>query len=448
MVNLTSDFFKLQGFYFRILGFDILSGKQSWPQPWKTLWSMVALCIMQLMMAAFVFRNLEDIEKVTDALAGMLNNNLALFKFGLMMWLHRDISRIIHKLRNILTRECESEIPAHIIDQENRREQRVSGFYSNCFLLAGILSSLKPIMNVGLTYFITGELRLEINVPCSYPWDNEKPLNFLLSCVLLTAASLGVVFPTVCIDTLIISLVHNLVALFKTAQHKIQFFAGKSLEESQERLRDTLHLYKASLDITQAMTQYFRILICIQLVMASIHLCVLSYTLTISFAQSQMLFYIVFGIAILVQLYLYCQCGEYLKTESTEFARAIYDSPWYEAAVISPAIGRSLQIAMMRAQRGSHIDGYFFEANMEVFQSKQPSDVRKCNYLKSSLWKSCSLVWMKSCSSIGGTELELSDALNRYFRLTICKQLYPIRELRRTTDALLCRVHTHCVGHE
>ncbi|XP_034479931.1 odorant receptor 47a-like [Drosophila innubila] len=300
-------------------------------------------------MAAFVFKNLEDIEKVTDALAGMLNNNLALFKFGLIIWLHKDISRIINNLQSILATECESEIPAEIINQENQREQRISGFYSSCFVLAGILSALKPIMRVGFIFLSTGEVFLEMNIPSAYPWDNQKPYNYLLSWSLLSAASF--------------------VALFKTAQHKIQLIVGKTPQETQDRLHSTLHLYKVGLEISEALKYYFRLLICIQLVMASIHLCVLSYTLSISFGQSQMLFYIVFGIAILVQLYLYCQCGEYLKTESSEFARAIYDSPWYEATVINPSVGRSLQIAMMRAQRGSHIDGYFFEANMEVFLS-------------------------------------------------------------------------------
>lgn len=139
--------------------------------------------------------------------------------------------------------------------------------------------------------------------------------------------------------------------------------------QSRDELTGILQLYKRSLGLSDTVNRYFRLLICVQLLVASLQLCVLSYTLSENYAGPQMPFYLVFTLNVLLQLYIYCHCGEYLKGESQIFASAIYDSTWYEAVEEHAGVGRSLQFSMMRAQRGSHIDGYFFEANMEVFLS-------------------------------------------------------------------------------
>lgn len=164
-------------------------------------------------------------------------------------------------------------------------------------------------------------------------------------------------------DTFFTGLSYNLVALFKSAQYKVQYF------RTRDELSGILELYQRSLGLSDTVNRYFRLLICVQLLVASLQLCVLSYTLSENYAEPQMPFYLVFTLTVLLQLYIYCHCGEYLKGESQIFARAIYDSTWYEAVGEHIGVGRSLQFSMMRAQRGSHINGYFFEANMEVFLS-------------------------------------------------------------------------------
>lgn len=181
--------------------------------------------------------------------------------------------------------------------------------------------------------------------------------------MLLVSTSCGVVFATICVDTFFSGLCYNLVALFKSAQHKMQNF------RSHKDLATILQLYKRSLGLSDTVRRYFRLLICVQLLVASLQLCVLSYTLSENYAEPQMPFYAVFTLTVLMQLYIYCHCGEYLKSESRHFARAIYDSAWYEILEEHVALGRSLQFTMMRAQRGTQIDGYFFQANMEVFLS-------------------------------------------------------------------------------
>ncbi|KAH8397045.1 hypothetical protein KR215_007982 [Drosophila sulfurigaster] len=369
MQTLSGNFLKLQVKYFRVIGFDIIGSKRNWLQPWKTIVLMVGVSITQFMVVSFSIVNFEDIEKLTDALTAMIMNHLSLLKYGLIIWLRNDFRRIIHEFHKILAKEYKSEIAARIIDQENRRDQRISSVYANCFLLAAVLSASKPIMRLLLLVVTSAEVQLEMNIPCYYFWDNRKLHNFLISCGILSIASFGVVLSTIALDTFYVSLTHNLVALFKTAQYKMQFFAVTTPQETNDRLRDIIYLYKVSLDMSNRLKYFFRLLICIQMVLTSVHLCVLNFTLSYNFGQPQMFFYIVFIIAVLIQLLIYCHCGEYLKTTSQGFAVAIYDSPWYETIAVNPAIGRYLQISMMRSQRAIQIDGYFFDANMEVFLS-------------------------------------------------------------------------------
>ncbi|XP_064547938.1 putative odorant receptor 98b isoform X2 [Drosophila montana] len=344
MKPLTEHLLKVQDTYFRILGFNILARPEQsgWRQHWRPFVLMISLAMVQAMVVAFSVQNLDDMDQLTEGLAALLINQLGLFKFGLMMWLHKDFQLLVARLRELLTR-----VPACIVGEENRREQRLSGIYKNSFMLAAILSSLKPSVSMCLNYRRTGQLRLEMTFPCSYPWDNRQLPYALLSYALLTSASFAVVLPSIC-----------------TSQHQMQLI--RAAADSRAQLGKILDLYRRSLDLSDALNRYFRLLICVQFLVGSLHLCVLSYTLLVKFDNPQMPFYVVFTVSVLSQLYIFCYCGDRLKTASTGFANAIYDSPWHELTIGS-ALGRSLQFSMMRAHRGSRIDGFFFEANMEVF---------------------------------------------------------------------------------
>jgi len=204
MHTLTEDFLKVQKTYFRILGFDIVEGTNGWLHPCKTLWGLISLAAVQPMIFAFSVKNLKNVDMLTDGVGSMLVNLLALLKFGLIIWLHKDFQLLVGKFRKMLLRgkhdelysnyiilynnnyyytcldiygyslfiilfffvECDSEVSAFIISQENRREQRVSGFYKNSFMLTGALSCVMPIVSTVLFYWRTGQIQLQLTFPC------------------------------------------------------------------------------------------------------------------------------------------------------------------------------------------------------------------------------------------------------------------------------------------
>ncbi|XP_062127606.1 putative odorant receptor 98b [Drosophila sulfurigaster albostrigata] len=150
MYTLTEDFLKVQGTYFRVLGFDIVDGRNGWLHPCRTTVMMTALIVVQPMIVVFVLQNVENLDNLTDGIGSMLVDLLALLKFSIIMWL-----------------QCIDEVSASIIRQENQSEQRVSGIYKNSFMLTAILSSLMPIVNTIIFYWQTGNVELQLTFPCA-----------------------------------------------------------------------------------------------------------------------------------------------------------------------------------------------------------------------------------------------------------------------------------------
>ncbi|KAH8397046.1 hypothetical protein KR215_007981, partial [Drosophila sulfurigaster] len=87
--TLTEDFLKVQGTYFRILGFDIVGGRNGWLHPCRTTVMMTALIVVQPMIVVFVLQNVENLDNLTDGIGSMLVDLLALLKFSIIMWLRK-----------------------------------------------------------------------------------------------------------------------------------------------------------------------------------------------------------------------------------------------------------------------------------------------------------------------------------------------------------------------
>lgn len=258
-----------------------------------------------------------------------------------------------------------SSVASIEIALHSRPHRHVCCLWCGGFLLANWSQSCPfPVCKLH-KLFATNLPRLALH--CSYPWDNRRVLNYLAAYVWNVSAALGVLLPTVCVDTLFCSLTHNLCALLKIAQFRVRYFVAG--DETLANLSHILKLYRQSLDMSGTVAHYFRPLITIQFLLASLHLCVLCYQLSANLTQPEVLFYAAFTCSILAQLYMYCYCGECVNTESFQFASAIYDSDWFVCGSSWSAVGRPLLLSMMRAQRGFHINGFFFVANMPTFLS-------------------------------------------------------------------------------
>ncbi|KAH8312627.1 hypothetical protein KR044_011740 [Drosophila immigrans] len=367
---LTNKYLKLQAVYFRLLGFNIFACHGIWMSPYRTVCSIVSVATFLPLTVAFCLQNMQNVGQLTDGLCSMLIDLLALFKYGLIIWLHKDLVQLIERLRKMLQAESRISNYARIIEEANRREQFISGLYKNCFQLAAASACLLPLLRIvrhSATFGGSAGVQPELPFPSVYPWDNRCVLNYLASYAWNVAAALGVLLPTVCVDTLFCSLTHNLCALFQIAQYKMKHFVGQTSDETLANLTDILPLHQSTLDMCDSLNRCFRPLISVQFLVASLHLCVLCYQVSTNLDRPDVLFFAAFTCSILSQIYLYCYCGECVKTENANFATAIYDSDWYSTGCSWSAIGRPLLLCMMRSQRGCRIDGYFFMANMQTF---------------------------------------------------------------------------------
>ncbi|KAH8326403.1 hypothetical protein KR067_006540, partial [Drosophila pandora] len=360
------NFLRLQSIYFSFLGFELQQDKEvSHRYPWRIIFCLLSVATFLPLTFAFGISKIQNLEHLTDALCSALVDVVAIFKIGFLLWLYTDLRHLAMNFRSKLQSESQYGDCDVIILAYNKRDQFISALYCLCFLLAGVSACLMPLLSILIIYLRTGEVQPELPFPSVYPWDNKRPLNYLISYLWSVSAAVGVALPTVCVDTLFCALTHNLTALFEIAQLKLMNFMGRSLGETRENLVHAFQLYGECLELGQSLNGYFRPLIFAQFVIASLHLCVLCFLLSANLMQPAILFYVFFTVAILGQVSIYCFCGSSVKEESQKFAQAIYESPWQQLLQDDVKVARSLQFAMMRAQRGCRIDGYFFEANRQ-----------------------------------------------------------------------------------
>ncbi|XP_037716475.1 odorant receptor 47a [Drosophila subpulchrella] len=367
------SFLQVQKSTIALLGFDLFSAdREMWKRPYRAINVFGIAAIFPFILAA-VLHNWKHVMLLADAMVALLITILGLFKFSMILYLRRDFKRLIDKFRLLMANEADQgEEYAEILNAANKQDQRMCTLFRTCFLLAWALNSVLPFVRMGLSYWLAGHAEPELPFPCLFPWDIHILRNYALSFTWSAFASTGVVLPAVSLDTIFCSFTSNLCAFFKIAQYKVVRFKGGSHKESQATLNKIFALYQTSLDMCSDLNLCYQPIICAQFFISSLQLCMLGYLFSITFAQTEGVYYASFIATIIIQAYIYCYCGENLKTESASFEWAIYDSPWHEslgAGGASTSICRSLLISMMRAHRGFRITGYFFEANMEAFSS-------------------------------------------------------------------------------
>ncbi|XP_001358429.3 putative odorant receptor 98b [Drosophila pseudoobscura] len=367
---LTEKFLRLQSFYFRLLGLELLDQQevQSVKDKRRSICCILAVATFLPLSIAFGLNNIHNMDKLTDTLCSVLVDLLALCKIGIFLGLYKDFRRLIQRFHDMLERESHSEVAAKIVARQNDRDQFISSLYTICFLVAGGSACLMSPLHMIVRFWRTAEMEPDYPFPSVYPWDNRRFHNYLFSYLWNVFAALGVALATICVDTLFSSLTHNLCGLFEICRHKMLTFKRRRPVETQQNLRHIFQLYGECLELGSSLNGFFRLIIFAQFIAASLHLCVLCYQLSSNLMQPGMLFYAAFMAAILGQVAIYCHGGACVQAESQLFAQAIYESDWLPLLLDGRLdVGRSLQIGMVRAQRGCRLDGYFFEANRKTF---------------------------------------------------------------------------------
>lgn len=109
---LTDKFLQLQAAYFRLLGYEIFASGDGddvddggiWRHPCRTIYSIMSVASFLPLTVAFCVRYVQNVDKLTDGLCSVLIDLLALFKFALILWRHKDFVRLIARFRSILTK--------------------------------------------------------------------------------------------------------------------------------------------------------------------------------------------------------------------------------------------------------------------------------------------------------------------------------------------------------
>ncbi|XP_058463949.1 odorant receptor 45a-like [Malaya genurostris] len=142
----------------------------------------------------------------------------------------------------------------------------------------------------------------------------------------------------------------------------------QSLVEKDGLLTDLIEYHKLILDLSNRLIIAFRRIIFVDLLVASILLCVLCFQLVMFSGSSVIIYfaYVFYIIAILTQVSFFSYFGSIMSYESELVCEAIYCSNWYE---VSPKIRKMLLLCMMRAQLPVNINAGFMQASLPTLRA-------------------------------------------------------------------------------
>lgn len=125
------------------------------------------------------------------------------------------------------------------------------------------------------------------------------------------------------------------------------------------------------LDLTENLNNYFMPVIFIQFVISSVLLCVIGFQVVVAESFVKQIISAIFGMGIIIQLYIYCYGGQIIKENGSSVADKLYH------------LDKDLVIVIARAQRAQKIKSLFYEANLSTFKTMLSAAASLITLLKS-----------------------------------------------------------------
>ncbi|XP_058827990.1 odorant receptor 82a-like [Topomyia yanbarensis] len=258
---------------------------------------------------------------------------------------------------------------AQIIEQSNKIDQRLATVYVLATTSTGMLFVLAAIVRGLYSFDVYNQ---SVSNIFSFPFDISHPLVFGFLFILTSSALFIVSFASVSAEAFFAGLAGNLAAHFKCIHKR---FEDRSFDENDGSLKELIDYHELVLDQSNRLMAAFRMIIFMDLLVASVLLCILCFQLVMFLGSSLLLImaYLLYIVVIVIQVSFFSYFGSLLSHESTLVSDAIYCSNWYEA---SPKTRKMLLLCMMRSQLPVNINAGFMRASLPTllavsFESQQ-----------------------------------------------------------------------------
>ncbi|XP_035775950.1 odorant receptor 47a-like [Anopheles albimanus] len=197
-----------------------------------------------------------------------------------------------------------------------------------------------------------------------FPFDIQHPVTFSVFFIWCSVGIVWVVLESVASDSSFGTLCSSVLAHFVIIQRRFEGLG--TVEKDFASVGALIRYHQYVLCLAKRIVGAYRYIIFNQLLISSILLCMLGFQLVISAGTSIMVVYMVYSLAIIIQITYYCYYGSMLHHESEQVQRAIYNGAWYTADIRTQKL---LLVCMMRAGKAVDADSGFTRASLPALRS-------------------------------------------------------------------------------
>lgn len=212
----------------------------------------------------------------------------------------------------------------------------------------------------------SSELR-DLPSACSFPFiDTRKSPIYEVFSLIIFIYNFGGANLHVALDGMFVLSSMKLKAHFQILQNMFRESDFSSGNQNINHIKNLIRYHKSIISATDLLNETFNEVIFIQISMSALNICFIM-ILVIRDPLTQLMQILpnfLYLISILIQLFVYCNGGSLITSESFKVSLAIQESEWYN---LCPDDRKMLVIIMLRSQKPLYITSSIFIASMENF---------------------------------------------------------------------------------
>nr|AID61244.1 odorant receptor [Calliphora stygia] len=360
-------YFHVQRVCFAILGINPTSLERTVFNHYRVWLPMIVQLLHYIPMVFYAIENINDVVKVTTALAPIWQAINATLKIIYFVWNRKKIVALVRKLWFWNLEAKDEELV--ILTIENRKDILFCTSYSMVLNVTGVAALLAPLLIAGF-YAWKGEIfweYLEPPVKASYGIDKQSVFGYIIVFILNGYGAFFVVYGTISADSLFSWFMCNIVAQFHILKYRLRQAGGENNGDcSMKTISDCIAYHCRIIELASDFNDAFSVVVFIKFAISCVQICCLAFKLSRGEGELfDQVYHGLFLICLSMQLMLYCYGGQRIMDESESIANEIYDSFHWES--LSVANRKMLIFAMMRSQMPCNVCGVFFVANLALY---------------------------------------------------------------------------------
>uniref|UniRef100_A0A1I8P7A3 Odorant receptor n=1 Tax=Stomoxys calcitrans TaxID=35570 RepID=A0A1I8P7A3_STOCA len=366
------QFFFVQKYAFATVGIDPTSLKRTICRPLFLALPLVA--IMTVLGPAFLYAGTcaVDLNEVAKILTPILQCILAIVKITLFVAQRKEIVQLVRK---VWYWNLEANIEElKILSEENRYDQRITGFYYCSVIVSGTMATLLPFIIAGFFAWKGQSFWLSLHPPFKgvYLMDiHETYIGFIFAFVWDVLAIYCAVNASLAIDSLFSWFMRNIVALYRILELRFRMTAKSNAlneyteEQFKKAIGECVKYHVRVINLTESFNEVYKNIVFFKFLISCVQIAFIVFQFPNTKEMATHMMNVSFMISLSTQLMLYCHGGQKIKDMSTSINSTIYECfQWSDISVNSKKL---LLLPMIRSQKPCYFTGIFFVADLNLF---------------------------------------------------------------------------------